>query len=122
MVLLLIIAIISKTIKFCKSNLYAEYNNLNYILINYSRFNEYIEERNKIFFENLKIRVITQISLKYLMFNLNPFQDIEIKHLNMKWFIDKTYKDNKSMINDKEFIKFYKKVRSTIADGNKIYE
>ena len=92
------------------------------MLINYSRFNEYIEEWNKNFFENLKIRVTIPISLKYLMFNLDPFQDIEIKHLDMKWFIDKAYKGNKSMINDKEFIKFYIKVRSTLADGNTIYE
>ena len=54
------------------------------------------------------------------MFNLDPFQDIEIKHLDMKWFIDKAYKDKKSMINDKEFIKFYIKVRTTLADGNAI--
>ena len=121
-VLLLIILLFFKIVKLCKSNLYAEYNNLNYMLINYSRFNNYIEDWNKNFFENLKIRVNMPISMKYLMFNLDPFQDIEIKHLDMKWFIDKAYQDKKSMINDKEFIKFYIKVRSTLADGNTVYE
>ena len=121
-VLLLIILLFFKIVKLCKSNLYAEYNNLNYMLINYSRFSDYIEDWNKNFFENLKIRVNIPISMKYLMFNVDPFQDIEIKHLDMKWFIDKAYQDKKSMINDKEFIKFYIKVRSTLADGNTVYE
>ena len=121
-VLILIIILILKLVKLCKSNLYIEYNNLNYMLINYSRFNDYIENWNKNFFENLKISVSIPISLKYIMFNLDPFQDIEIKHLDMKWFIDKAYKDKKSMINDKEFIKFYIKVRTTLADGNAISE
>ena len=90
------------------------------MLINYTRFNDYIEEWNKNFFEKNKIRVSIPISLKYLMFNLDPFQDIEIKHLDMKWFIDKAYKDKKKMANDKEFIKYYIKVRSTLVDGNNI--
>jgi hypothetical protein len=118
--LLLIIILIFQIIKFCKRNLYIEYNNLNYMLINYTRFNDYIEEWNKNFFEKNKIRVSIPISLKYLMFNLDPFQDIEIKHLDMKWFIDKAYKDKKKMANDKEFIKYYIKVRSTLVDGNNI--
>ena len=121
-VLLLFIILFFKIIKIFKSNLYVEYNNLNYMLINYSRFNDYIEDWNKNFFENLKIRVNIPISMKYLMFNVDPFQDIEIKHLDMKWFIDEAYQDKKSMINDKEFIKFYIKVRSTLADGNTVYE
>jgi hypothetical protein len=117
-VLLLIILLFFKIVKLCKSNLYAEYNNLNYMLINYSRFSDYIEDWNKNFFENLKIRVNIPISMKYLMFNVDPFQDIEIKHLDMKWFIEKVYKDKKSMTNDKEFIKYFIKVRSTLVDGN----
>ena len=117
---LLIIIFIFQIIKFCKRNLYIEYNNLNYMLINYTRFNDYIEEWNQNFFEKNKIRVSIPISMKYLMFNLDPFQDIEIKHLDMKWFIDKAYKDKKKMANDKEFIKYYIKVRSTLVDGNNI--
>ena len=88
------------------------------MLINYTRFNDYIEEWNKNFFEKNKIRVYIPISLNYIMFNLDPYQDIEIKHLDMKWFIEKVYKDKKSMTNDKEFIKYFIKVRSTLVDGN----
>ena len=120
LLLLLIIILIFQIIKFCKRNLYIEYNNLNYMLINYTRFNDYIEEWNKNFFEKNKIRVSIPISMKYLMFNLDPFQNIEIKHLDMKWFIDKAYKDKKKMANDKEFIKYYIKVRSTLVDDNSI--
>lgn len=116
--LILIILFIFQIIKFCKKYLYIIYNNLNYMLINYTRFNDYIEEWNKNFFEKNKIRVSIPISLNYIMFNLDPYQDIEIKHLDMKWFIEKVYKDKKSMTNDKEFIKYFIKVRSTLVDGN----
>ena len=118
--LILLILLIIQIVKFCKRNLYIEYNNLNYMLINYTRFNDYIEEWNKNFFEKIKIRVSIPISMKYLMLNLDPFQDIEIKHLDMKWFIDKAYKDKKKIANDKEFIKYYIKVRSTLVDGSNI--
>ena len=116
--IILIILLILQLIKLRNKNLYIIYNNLNYMLINYARFNNYIEEWNKTFFEEKKIRVSIPISLKYIMFNLDPYQDIEIKHLDMKWFIEIVYKDKKSIVNDKDFIKYFIKVRSTLVEGN----
>ena len=116
--LILIILMIILLIKLKKKKLYIIYNNLNYMLINYTRFNEYIEEWNKNFFEENKIRISIPISLNYIMFNLDPYQDIEIKHLDMKWLIEKAYKGRKSIVNDKEFIKYFIKVRSTLVGGN----
>jgi len=118
--LLLIIFFIVQLIRLVKLDLYIKYNNLNYMLINYNRFNDYIDEWNKDFFEVNKIIVSVPISLNYIMFNLEPYQSIEIKHLDMRWFIDKVYKDKKSMANDKEFIKYFIKVRSTLVENKNI--
>ena len=119
--LILIIILIFQIKRLCRIGLYKRYNNLNYMLINYSRFNDYIEEWNKNYFEMYKIRATIPISLNYIMFNLEPHQDIEIKHLNMRWFIEKLYK-GKSMANDKEFIKFFIKVRSTLDQDTNYYD
>ena len=48
-----------------------------------------------------------------------PEEEIIIYFVRFSWA---KIKDKKSMINDKEFIKFYIKVRSTLADGNTVYE
>ena len=68
------------------------YYDLRYLLINYNKINEHIEEWNKNLFEEYKIRVSMPISLNYIMFNLNPYQNIEIKHLDMDWLKKKFYK------------------------------
>ena len=115
---ILIILLIILLIKLRKKDLYIIYNNLNYMLINYTRYNDYIEEWNKNFFEEIKIRISIPISLNYIMFNLDPYQDIEIKHLDMKWLIEKVYKGKKSIANDKEFIKYFIKVRTTLVESN----
>ena len=120
--IILIIAFIFKLVKLRKRKLYTEYNNLNYMLINYMRFNDYVEEWNKSFFENIKIRASVPISLNYIMFNLDPFQNIDIRHLDMKWFIERVYKNKNFMSKDKEFMKYFIKVRSTLFEGKNIYE
>ena len=68
------------------------YYDLRYLLINYNKINDHIEEWNKNLFEEYKIRVSMPISLNYIMFNLNPYQNIEIKHLDMDWLKKKFYK------------------------------
>ena len=68
------------------------YYDLRYLLINFNKINEHIEEWNRNLFENYKIRVSMPISLNYIMFNLNPYQNIEIKHLDMDWLKKKFYK------------------------------
>lgn len=120
--LILFIILIFQIKKICSKNIFINYKKLNYMLMNYSRFNDYIEEWNKTFFEDNKIRASAPISLTYIMFNLDPYQDIEIKHLDMKWFIEIVYKDRKTITNDKDFIKYFIKVRSTLVDSNTIKE
>ena len=53
---------------------------LRYLLINYNKINDHIEAWNQNLFENYRIRVSVPISINYIMFNLNPYQNIEIKH------------------------------------------
>ena len=80
------------------------YYELRYLLINYNRVNEHIELWNNNLFENYKIRVSMPISLKYIMFNLNPYQNIEIKHLDLDWMKKKFYKTQNDIFkNEKEF-------------------
>ena len=84
--------------------LLAIYYELRYLLINYNRVNEHIELWNNNLFENYKIRVSMPISLKYIMFNLNPYQNIEIKHLDLDWMKKKFYKTQNDIFkNEKEF-------------------
>ena len=118
--LIFIIILIFQIVRLCRVGLYKKYNNLNYMLMNYSRYNDYIEEWNRNYFEMHKIRATIPISLNYIMFNLEPYQDIEISHLDMKWFIEKIYK-GKTLANDKEFIKYFIKVRSTLVEGNNFF-
>ena len=93
--LLIIIFTLGLVIKIIDANnfkLLFIYYDLRYLLINFNKINDHIEEWNKNLFENYKIRVSMPISLNYIMFNLNPYQNIEIKHLNMDWLKKKYYK------------------------------
>ena len=74
------------------------YYDLRYLLINFNKINDHIEEWNRNLFENYKIRVSMPISLNYIMFNLNPYQNIEIKHLDMDWLKKKFYKSQNDIL------------------------
>ena len=76
---------------------------LRYLIINYNRYCQHIELWNKNLFENYKIAISIPISLNYIMFNLNPYQNIEIKHLDLNWM-------KKNFINlQMKFLKLKKK-------------
>jgi hypothetical protein len=56
---------------------------MNYFHGNYNKYFEYIEAWNKSIFETNHIRVSIPISVDYLLFNMDPYQDIKIKDINM---------------------------------------
>ena len=73
------------------------YYELRYLLINYNKISDHIEAWNQNLFENYKIRVSVPISINYIMFNLNPYQNIEIRHHNMDWLKKKFYKSQNDL-------------------------
>ena len=76
---------------------------LRYLIINYNRYCQHIELWNKNLFENYKVAISIPISLNYIMFNLNSYQNIEIKHLDLNWM-------KKNFINlQMKFLKLKKK-------------
>lgn len=47
---------------------------------NYTQFVKYIEGWNRSMFESCRIRVTIPVSMNYILFNMDPYQEIEIKH------------------------------------------
>jgi hypothetical protein len=77
------------------------YYDLEYFLLNHNTIMDCFEMWNRNLFENYKIRVTAPISMNYIMFNLNPYQDIEIQHLDMNWIKQKYYKNQKTIFANK---------------------
>ena len=88
--------------------LHLVYNYLYYMLNNHKKISNYVEEWNKNFFQDLKIRVNVPISLNYILFNLNPYQQIEIKDLDMQIFTDKYFEKDINQMDKKVMDEFYK--------------
>ena len=61
----------------------AKFNLISYFHGNYNKYFEYIEAWNKSIFESNHIRVSIPVSVDYLLFNMDPYQDIQIKDINM---------------------------------------
>ena len=59
---------------------YLVYNKINYMFTNYTQFVKYIEGWNRSMFESCRIRVTIPVSMNYILFNMDPYQEIEIKH------------------------------------------
>lgn len=55
------------------------YNKINYMFTNYNQFVKYVEGWNRSMFESCRIRVTIPVSLNYILFNMDPYQEIEIK-------------------------------------------
>ena len=87
------------------------YYDLKYLLLNYNKIYEHIETWNKNLFDSYKIRAIAPISLNYIMFNLNPYQNIEIKHLDMDWMKRKFYKSPKDLFKKEKEKKRYNYIK-----------
>ena len=46
---------------------------------NYNQFVKYVEGWNSSMFESCRIKVTIPVSLNYILFNMDPYQEIEIK-------------------------------------------
>ena len=95
------------------------YYDLRYLLINYNILYEHIDTWNKNLFENYKIRAIVPISLNYIMFNLNPYQSIEIKHLNMDEIKKKFYKSPKDLFKTQKEIKLFNAIKQNMFQNSR---
>ena len=87
---------------------------LRYLIINYNRYCQHIELWNKNLFENYKIAISIPISLNYIMFNLNPYQNIEIKHLDLNWMKKKFYKSQYEIFKTEKEAKLFKTINQNV--------
>ena len=87
---------------------------LRYLIINYNRYCQHIELWNKNLFENYKIAISIPISLNYIMFNLNPYQNIEIKHLDLNWMKKKFYKSQNEIFKNEKEAKLFKTINQNV--------
>ena len=87
---------------------------LRYLIINYNRYCQHIELWNKNLFENYKIAISIPISLNYIMFNLNPYQNIEIKHLDLNWMKKKFYKSQNEIFKTEKEAKLFKTINQNV--------
>ena len=94
------------------------YYDLRYLLINYKRIIEHIEIWNENLFENYKIRASIPISINYIMFNLNPYQNIEIKHHNMDWMKKKFYKSQSDIFKTEKERNLFRLIKNNIFQNN----
>ena len=94
------------------------YYDLRYLLINYKRIIEHIEIWNENLFENYKIRASIPISINYIMFNLNPYQNIEIKHHNMDWMKKKFYKSQSDIFKTEKEQNLFRLIKNNIFQNN----
>lgn len=90
--LIFIVGLIMKIVDAYNLKILFIYYDLKYLILNYNKVYEYVERWNTNLFENYRIRATVPISLNYIMFNLNPYQDIEIKHLDMNEIKKRFYK------------------------------
>ena len=119
--LLIIIGLINRIINAKNIKLLYLFYELRYLLLNYNRVCDYFETWNKNLFENYKIRATTPISLNYIMFNLNPYQDIEIKHIDMNWMKKKFYKSQSELFKTEKEFRYFNSIKQNLnyfKDGN----
>ena len=112
--ILFVIGLIIKILDAKNLKLLYTFYELRYLLINYNRVYEYIEKWNNNLFDNYKIRATMPISLNYIMFNLNPYQDIEIKHLDMNWAKRKFYKNQKDLFKSQKDLSLFSTIKQSM--------
>ena len=64
-------------------HIYTKFKILNYMVMNYARFIKYVESWNRSIFESNRIRVTIPVTIDYILFNMDPYQEIELKHNSM---------------------------------------
>ena len=116
--ILFIIGLIIKIIDAKNLKLLYLYYELRYLIVNYNRVYEYIEKWNNNLFDKYKIRASMPISLNYIMFNLNPYQEIEIKHLDMNWAKKKFYKNQKDLFKSQKDLILFNTIKQNMSQRN----
>ena len=96
------------------------YNDLRYLILKYNKIYEFVEGWNTSLFENYKIRATVPISLNYIMFNLNPYQDIEIKHLNMDEIKKRFYKTPGEVFKTPGELNFFNSIKQALTNQPKV--
>ena len=92
------------------------YNDLRYLILKYNKIYEFVEGWNTSLFENYRIRATVPISLNYIMFNLNPYQDIEIKHLNMDEIKKRFYKTQGEVFKTPGELNFFNAIKQALTN------
>ena len=116
--IIFILGLIYKIIDAINLKLLFFYYDLKYLLLNYNKIYSYIESWNNNLFDYYKIRAIAPISLNYIMFNLNPYQNIEIKHLDMEWLKKKFYKSPKDIFRKEKERKSYNIIKENMIPNH----
>lgn len=111
-----IIGLIMKIIEAYNLKILFIYNDLRYLILKYNKIYEFVEGWNTSLFENYKIRATVPISLNYIMFNLNPYQDIEIKHLNMDEIKKRFYKTQGEVFKTPGELNFFNAIKQALTN------
>lgn len=111
-----IIGLIMKIIDAYNLKILFIYNDLRYLILNYNKIYEFVEGWNTSLFENYRIRATVPISLNYIMFNLNPYQDIEIKHLNMDEIKKRFYKTQGEVFKTPGELNFFNAIKQALTN------
>lgn len=111
-----IIGLIMKIIDAYNLKILFIYNDLRYLILKYNKIYEFVEGWNTSLFENYKIRATVPISLNYIMFNLNPYQDIEIKHLNMDEIKKRFYKTQGEVFKTPGELNFFNAIKQALTN------
>ena len=96
------------------------YNDLRYLILKYNKIYEFVEGWNTSLFENYRIRATVPISLNYIMFNLNPYQDIEIKHLNMDEIKKRFYKTQGEVFKTPGELNFFNAIKQALTNQSNV--
>ena len=114
--LIFIIGLIMKIVEANNLKILFIYKDLKYLILKYNKIYEFVEGWNTSLFENFKIRATVPISLNYIMFNLNPYQDIEIKHLDMNEIKKRFYKSQGEVFKTKSELNFFNAIKQALSN------
>ena len=114
--LFFIIGLIIKIVEAYNLKILFIYNDLKYLILKYNKIYEFVERWNSNLFENYKIRATVPISLNYIMFNLNPYQDVEIKHLDMNEMKRRFYKSQGEVFKTPAESAFFNAIKQALGN------
>ena len=118
--LFFIIGLIIKIVEAYNLKILFIYNDLKYLILKYNKIYEFVERWNSNLFENYKIRATVPISLNYIMFNLNPYQDVEIKHLDMNEMKRRFYKSQGEVFKTQAEYAFFNGIKQALGNQSNV--